>query len=408
MNGRPARGFTLIELVIATGVAAIVAAAGVALLITQERAFRATGDDRALQETARLALEDLTTNLRMAGYGIDPAMAFDFGAMATAPMARAPGGAAVAVTGYACATPVQCRDGATSPDELVFLSRDPYFNHPASGVPTTSRVSIQGPLRAPLRRGQILQLICSGSDLDWAYVTVGTEVAATNGSPVDIPLAAGNGTAFPLQNGWLARPCFQAGAFSVLKVNLYRYFVATYTEAGVVQPWGTPGARPFLMLDQGLLDTNGGAIQTVVAPDVEDLQVTYLFPGAQAPAAVAVPATVGAQLTDAAGGVDLAPLAGAPTYASPRGDPTRLSNYPGNIRGARVAISVRSATARPGGGLPLDDRLPVAGNRAARQAPEAGFRHMLFEATVTPRNLDARTPYLPFNSPLNNANVGGG
>lgn len=406
-----ARGYTLIELVVATGVAAIVVMGAVALLLAQERAFRSGTDDRALQETGRMALEEITTNLRGAGYGIDPAMAFDFGAMANARMDRAPPGLLVTVLGSSCATPALCRDSAAGPDELAFLSRNPFFNHTLVGAPTTTQLSLRGPLLAPLRRGQILQLACLSGALEWAYVTVGAEVAPSNAAQVDVALQSASGTDFPLQNAWLARTCFQSGPVTALKVDRFRYFIGTYTVLGDVRAWGTAGARPFLMLDQGLQTDAGSQLLTAVAADVEDLQVTYLFPGAQAPALGATPAVVGTQLVNGAGGIDLAPAIGSPGYATARGDPTRLTNHPANIRAVRVAVVVRSATPRPVPGSAADNLVPAAGNRAATAAPEQGYRHLLFETTTTPFNLDARTPYVPAISTTagaDNINVGGG
>lgn len=407
----PARGFTLVELLVASLIGVVVVAAAVLLLVTQVRAYTSGEDDRGVQETARLALEDITGNLRMAGYGLDPAFAFDFGAMANAPMDRAPGGALVRITGYACAAAVGCRDSATGPDELVFLSRDPYFNHAVTGTPTTSQLQIRGPLNAAIRRGQILQVACTSGTLDWAFVTVGTDAQPTSAATVTLQLANGSGTDFPLQNAWLTRPCFTGGSASALKVDRYRYFIGTYDTAGVAKTWGTAGARPFLMLDQGLSDAAGAPILTPVAADVEDLQVTYLFPAAVAPAAGAVPATVGVALTNAAGAIELAPAAGIPSYQTARAHASRFTNHPSNIRGVRVAVVVRSAEKRSREGSAADNTLPAAGNRAAVTAPATGYRHMLFDASTAPRNLDARTPFIPSlstTSGADNLNVGGG
>ncbi len=407
-----ARGFTLVELIVGVLVASIVVVFAVGLLTGQVRSYTAGADDRGVQETARIALEDLGSNLRMAGYGIDPAFAFDFGTMANAPMDRAPGGALVRIPGYACTGAVTCRDGVAGPDELVFLSRSPYFNHALATAPTTTQLTLRGPLNAPLHRGQILQVACLSGELEWAYVTVGAEVAVNAGASVPVPLADGSGTDFPLQNDWLTRTCFQGGQVAVLKVDRYRYFVGTYDADGTVRDWGTAGAHPILMLDQGLTDATGAAILTPVAPDVEDLQVTYLFPAAQGGGALtAVPPTVGVRLTNGAGGIDLAPAAGIPSYATQRTAQSRLTNHPSNLRGVRVAVVVRSADRRSTEGTTRDNQLPAVGNRAATTAPELGFRHLSFEATFTPRNMDARTPFIPAlstTSGADNLNVGGG
>jgi len=410
---RPPRGVTLIELVVAMAVSTLVAAAGVALLVSQQQAFRSGSDDRAMQETARMALEEVATGLRMAGYGLDPVLAFDFGALAGVRIDRAPAGELVAIRAQACATPVLCRDSETGADELAFRSRDPAFNHLTTAAATKTELSITGPLNAPLRKGQILQVACLSGTLEWAFVTVDAEVAATTGiAPVTVPLENVSGSDFPLQGDWLEHSCFQVpGQVSVLKVDRYRYFVRTFDAAGNAVGWNTSGGRPFLLLDQGLTDAAGAAIVTPVAADVEDLQVTYLFPAAIAPAATAVPPTPGTRLADGEGGIDRAPAAGAPTYATLRGDPSRATNYPANLRGVRVAVSVRSAVPRPAPGSDADNLIPAAGNRRATAAAETGYRHLLFETTVAPRNLDARTPYLPANSAsagTDRLNVGGG
>ena len=101
-----------------------------------------------------------------------------------------------------------------------------------------------------------------------AYVTVGQYVpptipanAATN---VQIPLAGGaqiNGRdAFPRQNAELTDGCFSTGEAMVAKVDRFRYHVVSFFEDGTrldpatggnVQ---TVGSRPYLMLDQGLID----------------------------------------------------------------------------------------------------------------------------------------------------------
>lgn len=410
---RAARGVTLLELVVAMAVSTLVAAAGVVLLVSQQRAFRSGSDDRAMQETARMALEEITSGLRMAGYGLDPVLAFDFGDLANVRIDRAPPGILVAVPGRNCATPVACRDSEAAADELVFRSRDPAFNHLTTAAATTSKLEITGPLNAPLRKGQILQVACLSGTLDWAFVTVGADRPATTGAgSVEITLKAGAGTDFPLQNAWLDRPCFQVpGQVSVLKVDQFRYVVRYFDAAGATADWNAVGARPFLLLDRCLTDPDEPAVLTPVAADVEDLQITYLFPSAIVPAAAAVPPTPGTQLADGEGGIDRAPAVGAPAYGSLRGDPTRATNHPANIRGVRVAISVRSALPRPSPGSDADNLIPAAGNRRDTASGDTGYRHMLFETTVAPRNLDARTPYLPANSVsagADNLNIGGG
>jgi type IV pilus assembly protein PilW len=404
-------GVTLVELLVALAVGSIVIGAAVAVLVAQQRAFAATSDDRLLQDSARVALEEITGNLRLAGYGVDPPLAFDLGPMATFPMGRAPRGAVTGHQSYRCDVPVACRDSATGPDELVFYARDPAFGHRLAAPATTSQLTLAGPLATPIRRGQVLQVICYTGNLLWSYVTAGGDVPATGAALVNVPLEGGQFD-FPFQNEILRDACFAGAEVRVFKVDRFRYYVDTFAPDGSRQPWQSPAGRPFLVLDQGLLDDAGQPIRTAVAPDVEDLQVTYLFPAAVAPALPAVPPPTlqGTALAEGPGGIELAPATGAPSYAAARTAPSRLNNHPANVRAVRVALVVRTAAPSPTP-LPLDQSLlPVAGNRPATPG-QPGYRRLLFEATTAARNMESRAPYFPSlsgSAGSDQLNVGGG
>ncbi len=87
-----ARGYTLIELVVALAISLIGVAAGMTLLIGSQQWFQTGSDERAMQETARMALDELQSSLRSAGYGLEPTMVFDMGILATTAQDRAAGG----------------------------------------------------------------------------------------------------------------------------------------------------------------------------------------------------------------------------------------------------------------------------------------------------------------------------
>jgi type II secretory pathway pseudopilin PulG len=170
-RGARERGFSLVELMIALVISMVVIAGALALLTSQQRSFRASASDRALQETARLAVDHVATNLRLAGFGVDPSFAFDFGAQADVPMARAAPGTAVSKPAWKCASAVTCRDRIDSPDEVVFLARDPAFGRTLAQPASASELVLAGPLVSPLRAGQILQVMCFTGNMLWAFVT---------------------------------------------------------------------------------------------------------------------------------------------------------------------------------------------------------------------------------------------
>ena len=412
---RRQRGFSLIELMVALGISVVVIAGSLMLLNAQRKAFQGGAGDRALQEAGRVALEELSANLRMAGYGVDPGMAFDFG-QARSPQQQAPlpeGVVGVQFGGFECANPVTCRDQIGSPDEVVFHYRDPLFGQLLTGHDATTLV-LRGPLNRPLEKGQILQVVCYSGDQAWAYVTVDARVEATLTNDTRVTLSTGLNAGdlspiFPRQNALLANTCF-ADVSRVFAIDRYRYFIQTYDAGGNNVAWGTAGARPYLMLDRGLVDAAGTKKVSMVAPDVEDLQFAYVYTLA-APGTQMRGATVGTQLTNAPGGIDLAPasMPSIPAYSTPARDPARTTGHPSNIRAVRVGVVVRQALADT---TIFEPNLPALGNRAAI-VREANRRRAVFETSVSLPNLDSRAPVFPTHGDpalLSDANLnfGGG
>jgi type II secretory pathway pseudopilin PulG len=410
------RGFTLVELLVAALVTAVTILGAASLLVAQQTTFRTTSSERAMQETGRIALEHIAGNLRSAGFGVDPGLALDLGAQTTARMDRAPAGSSFAANSLACTSAVSCRDRIDGPDELVFLSRDPYFGHALMApAPTSSSSSltIQGPLRQPLHQGQILQVMCYSGQMRWAYVTVSGEVAASTGTSVSIPIvSSSSSTTFPIQDSFLGDSCFSSVATSdpttlltaakVFKVDRYRYFIRTYATDGSIVTWGTAGARPWLMLDRGVLDAGGTAIVDVIAPDVEDLQVAYVFPLDTTNTVVG--ATPGTALAASSTGIDLS--VAPPIYSDDLSSAARLTHHPGNVRAVRVGVVVRGAVKDTS--LSSADSLPALLNRPSLSG-ELGYRRQPFETTIAVRNLDARAPFFPiWEAASSTLNVGGG
>jgi type IV pilus assembly protein PilW len=393
---RHGRGFTLIELLISLAVSVVVIAGSMMLLNAQRRAFAQGSSDRALQESARVALDELASNLRLAGYGMDPGMAFDFG-QGVSPQSQSTtpeGVAGVTFGGYACNTLVSCRDKIDAPDEIVFHYRNPGFGHQLLGS-TTSSLTLKGPLPEAIEKGQILQVVCYSGSLVWAYVTASAQVPADlMAATVTVNLQAGqlagdNSPTFPFQNSSLASCGLPARVFAIER---RRYFVQSYDSAGNVVAWGTAGSRPYLMLDRGLRDASDAPILSVVAPDVEDLQFSYVLPRAPAGSQVRG-ATAGVQLFDAPDGLDISPttVPSIPNYSTPALDASRTTGHPSNIRAVRVGMVIRQAEADPKISEPL---LPGLANRPDI-VREANRRRALVETTTAVPNLDTHGPVFP-------------
>ena len=420
---RSQRGFTLIELIVGVAVSLVAIAGAVVMLQGQNRSLQGSQADRAIQETGRMALGSMSQDLRMAGFGIEPAMVFDFGQMIDVPMERAPqatgktvtfGGDAAGTTGFPCAAAVTCRDSIAGPDELVFQYRNPAFNHQILRVPSATSMVIAGPLRQPIRAGQVFQAVCFSGSMVWAYVRAAREVPASVDLEVPVALEPGTDLDYPHQNEVIAPgtgdTCFGTGQARLLEVERVRYFIQSYDAAGNLVAWNTAGSRPYLMLDRGLRSADGAALLDVVSPDVEDLQVSYVFPLAAIASQVAGSAP-GAPVDNSATGIDFAPPGGIfPTYAAARLSTVRATHFPSNIRAVRVAVVVRSPSVQ---GTQGDAAIPAAGNRPIVPALDPEHRRAIFETSVAIPNMESRAPFfpttvLPTDPQASVLNVGGG
>ncbi|HEY6005763.1 MAG TPA: prepilin-type N-terminal cleavage/methylation domain-containing protein [Anaeromyxobacter sp.] len=396
--GARQRGFTLIELVMAIALTSLLIAAAVTLLVNQQRAYEVGSGDRGLQEAGQTALIAIGDRIRAAGYGIDPAYAFDFGDVDRVPQQGLLSPQRLThFQSYACGAPVRCRDqkiGAlgSGTDELVFLSRNPMFSRPVLAA-SPAQITVRGELSRPLLRGQILQVMCLGGNRTRAYVTVANAVpAAATPDPakdVTIPLVSGvvtgGLTTFPFQNDQLADGCFSSGTAVLAKIDRHRFYVTAFTETGIEVPIETAGARPFLMDDPGLTNPNGSAVVAAVAQDVEDLQLTYFFPQAFAGGPIQpVGATPGTNIADDAPAVTVA--VPPPAIDDAPGAASRTTGSPANLVAIRVSVVVRSPAFDSTLVYDVQRTLPAAGNHAASLGVP-GHRRALFEETFAIPNL---------------------
>lgn len=403
---------TLIEVLVAMAVAALVLASAMGAVLAQQRTFLAGSRLREAQAQGRLALGRIEYDLAMAGYGLDPALALDFNILGC----PTPGGAAA---------PACARDRQNGPDELVVAYRDPRYwgrqLNPALGLPqgkawrvtaasvTGGGASVTLAQVKPgllLPKGQVLQLVCS-SGAGQAYVTVPSAVD-TRSAPgvadttITFPAAAGPDPFH--QPSALAAGCFAGGSARAFLVVRHRYYVRAFPAAG------DPAGTPYLMLDTGT-DTNGdGAVSDAdhlpVAEGVEDLQLAYERP---------ISPTAVARVGDGASVLALCPLSGRPLTAGActgdlryvewssaadaansqgwsylgldSGGAVRNAPHVANIRFVSAAITLRSTTRDVNRtGTPP----PVHYNRDATTLPApGGYQRTTFVTGVAPINLQA-------------------
>lgn len=378
-------GYTLLELVIAMGMTSLLIASGVSLLLNQQTAYRAGATERGLQETGQMALLSVGEQVRSAGYGIDPAYAIDFGEVADVPQQGLRGTQKLGgFTTYACTTPVRCRDQVNPPDargsdEIVFYSRNPMFSRTVAAA-TTGSLTLGAPVKSALHKGQVLQVMCLGGNKLRAYVTVAREVpAGASDVQLEPEQLVSTHTAFPYQNGQLGDSCFSTGPAVVAKIDRYRFYLGWYLEDGTVAGFQDEGARPYLMLDQGLRDTEDKAIVTPVAANVEDLQFSYYFQRAAAGGP--------AQISGAAPGTNLAddvfPVnvrIRPPAIDDPSDASSRSTGSPANILAVRVSVVVRTEERNIAWTAADDTSVPAIGNRDAYTGSPQ-YRRAVFEQT---------------------------
>lgn len=344
---RARRGFTLIEMLMGTTVSMITVLAVAAAFLAFTRGVYTQEGIRGGQAGMRQALHDLTRQLRMAGYGLEPAYAFGL------------------PEGWA-------GSGPNASDRLVVRSRDLMFSAAVAQDGASSGGVRVASLPVSLRRGQVLQVVCPGA-MRWGYGRLSEDVAASN-APTLLSLDAATGT-FPYLNSVFDEPCFDGAAglpARVFKVDVHDYSVQLVDDDG--SP-GTP-PRPYLFRAHGL-GARPDAMGEPVAEGIEALRVTFLRESGQA----FVPRW------------DVANP--APDYETPAGSPLRHNDNPANVRAVRLRLVARASLAdsvlREAG---MEAQIPAMLGETALPAP-AGYRRFLYETTLVPRNLRSTEMPLP-------------
>jgi len=423
---------TLVELIITMGILAIVALAVSQVSIGFQSQFAAESLKRQAADNARTALIWMERDLRTAGYGIEPALTFDFNIFQ--------GTTAIGVTycnamgGNIANTNCKRDNGAAGIDEIVFYARNPnYWGQDLQNDPegqawiVTAAAANSLTLRThgaeSFPKNQILQIVCPSAS-GVTYVSVLNTVTATVGLPTNLTTQAPQLTD-PFRQDPGALPCITSGGARAFLVERYRYYV----EPNMLLGDNTVGSKvPTLVLDKGVDRNLDGVIDgkdTIkVAAGIIDLQVAYTRPtappnGSPNPT-LGIPARVGASapiaycrqqnwpfLTAAPIGcaglsiLDFTTGQGAKQYAGPPGgygfmdlpvnDLRRQSPFNATINEVQLSVVARSipqwrSRQTPTGPVNV---LPALLNRPAGNVP-LPYELSVGDTTVPVRNMRTR------------------
>jgi type IV pilus assembly protein PilW len=372
---------TLIELMVSLAITAIVLAGVVGVMRTQQQAFYGGQKVRSAQGNARTALLYLEQALSTAGYGMDPALAFDFNSYA-------------ASYGTNSDCPAQLspcpRDSTSNADELVFYSRNPRYSvsatsqtaNPAGNAwlataMTATSLTVNAHGGETFAKGQIIQVVCAGGNRSF-YATLASNLGPVTAGSQTLTLAAAvTGNPFKRQDV-ISTPatdaCLTSATARVFLIDRYRFHVRPVST-------GTGGkVTPYLMLDRGIditAPTGGGPDGTVDASDeqviaegIETLQVAYTFANS---GLAAVGTTAGTAITFAVGSATSTIKFGSTTVANEistipfpqttsgtqtaydptswfaylAADPVRTTDSQANIRQVQLAVVARSPEPDP-------------------------------------------------------------
>ena len=378
------RGFTLAELLVGLAVTSIVMTAVVAIFIGVQRSYQAETEVKYMTENGRGAMLFLERVLPLAGYGLDPRVAFDVGT----PTSGGRDNVDVQSITFNPNTPVMPGPANTVvTDDLSFRFRDPAFLRPGRIDTGVSSVTVDAPLGIGIPAGKLLMIGCRGG-VDYQMVRVQT---AALPSATSVSVAAA-GAPFVTSSSL----CLQGtGATSpwVYLVHEHRIRIVKL------------GGRPWLVSFRSLAadDTNLTLDNfDPIAPDVEVFQVAFGMNRARPSLTCCTTAP------DATGNSDfiVGDFTGETVFAQPTGvlgtlpdyrtgydKPERFVGHPANIRSVHVSMVMRSTRAMPDG-----HREFTSGNIfnwTAATPVRDGFKRTVFHTAINTPNLLSRTNFTP-------------
>lgn len=236
----PEAGFSLVEVMSALIILAIAMTAVFATFISQQQSFTVQNRVAEMQQNLRQAVEFMSRDIRIAGYGIPDNVTIPNGVVAT---------------GVTSIRSLYAKDNTTGPDQIYVL----YMFDMDGNQPPTSLTSPMGALATTI------SVASAGGffDNELILVTDNTNTTADlfqiSGTPA--------GTTISLNTGsYNVHPGFPAGGYLtspsalVAKARFVRYYIDSTTDP----------AHPTLMVQR-----MGGLPAQPLADDIEDMQLEY-------------------------------------------------------------------------------------------------------------------------------------
>ena len=242
-------GFTLIELMIGLVVATIVVAAAFTILTTTSKALRANEQVVGAQQNIRMAMELLTRDIKLAGFGN-------------------PG-----VTIGNCNYPIVPQDqnvtgadtGADSVQLLVPTTRTDLTNTDPKRWTLSVKTGTAGITQITLQPGAVADMVSSGLVANQSYISIGGSATA---------LVTGLSATASTLNVAIPPPLWFQQEDQVYLLQCIRYQVVPLPDAGNL----CGGTAP--CLTRGVAGvTTGPNAEAPIAEGIEDLQLAYACDG---------------------------------------------------------------------------------------------------------------------------------
>lgn len=319
----PEAGFSLVEVMVALIILTIAMTAVFATFISQQQSFTVQNRVAEMQQNLRQAVEYLSRDIRLAGYGIPDNVSIPNG---------------VVVTGVTSIRSLYAKDNTTGPDQIYILYM---FDMDSNQRPT----NLSSPMATSGATISTMDNV-SGRFVDNELILV-TDNTNTTGDLYQIS-GTPTGTTISLNgSSYNVHPNFPSGGYlsnppaMVAKARFVRYFIDNTTDP----------AHPTLMVQR-----LGSTAPQPVADDIEDMQLTYGLD------------------TNADGNVDAwRNEVGGPNLSVPAEIP--------QVRQVRLRFIARTRLPEAG----WSETRPALGNRAAGTTPD-GYRRRTYEIVIDVRN----------------------